>query len=511
MRKRHDGLLKMLALAIALCALAGCNAGAVGLARAEAADASVRRLIIDTDTGADDASALILAAMSPEVEIVGVTVLAGNVSLEQGAKNALAALELAGCDAPVYKGSDTRYDGEEIEPYSVFGEDGMGDRDLIHPRGQAREGDAIDFILDTVRANPGEIEIVMLGPATNIAKAMDRDPETMKQVRRIWSMGTAGIGGSGNATPVSEFNVYLDAPAYRRMLEFGLPVTVVGLDVCGGESMWSDLQFAKLKESGEIGRFVAESFSGIRQYYAENGSEGLVSNCDAAAMLCALRPDFIKDTTLCHGSCVTDPGETFAQVLFYQEGFTYDLSEGDYDYNVTVVSDVDRPRYFNLYMNAILGGIENYSLEYNRILPITDGDFDRAKLIQEAIDNQVNSYAPYSGYNVSAAVLVDSGVVYTGVNVENASYPAGICAERNAIFHAAECGERRIVAIAIVGGPNYEIHDYCAPCGVCRQVMREFCDPKDMRVIFAKSVDDYKEMSLEELLPESFGPDALEK
>ena len=149
--------------------------------------------------------------------------------------------------------------------------------------------------------------------------------------------------------------------------------------------------------------------------------------------------------------------------------------------------------------------------ENNLRLSTTLDDDVRAKLIRAAIDNQEHSYAPYSKYNVSAAVLMDSGVVYTGVNVENASYPAGICAERNAIFHAVQCGERRIVAIAIVGGPNYEIHDYCAPCGICRQVMREFCVPEDMRVIFAKSVDDYMEMTLGALLPQSFGPEALEK
>ena len=137
-------------------------------------------------------------------------------------------------------------------------------------------------------------------------------------------------------------------------------------------------------------------------------------------------------------------------------------------------------------------------------------DFDRKALIQAAIDNQKNSYAPYSHFNVSAAVLMDSGKVYLGVNVENASYSVGICAERSAIFHAAACGERQIAAIAIVGGPNYTITDYCSPCGMCRQTMREFCDPKDMKVIMAKSPDDYKEMTLEELLPESFGPETLQ-
>lgn len=136
-------------------------------------------------------------------------------------------------------------------------------------------------------------------------------------------------------------------------------------------------------------------------------------------------------------------------------------------------------------------------------------DFNRAKLIQMAIDNQKNSYAPYSKFHVSAAALMGSGKVYLGVNVENAAYPAGVCAERNAIFHAIQEGERKLVAVAIVGGPNYTITDYCAPCGVCRQVMREFCNPKEMVVLIAKSPEDYKEMTLEELLPESFGPNSL--
>lgn len=134
---------------------------------------------------------------------------------------------------------------------------------------------------------------------------------------------------------------------------------------------------------------------------------------------------------------------------------------------------------------------------------------DKKVLIQAALDSLKNSYAPYSQFNVAAAVLCASGKVYTGVNVENASYPAGICAERNAIFHAAACGEREITAIAIVGGKGGVVSDYCTPCGVCRQVMREFADPKELTVIVAKSADDYKEFTLAQLLPESFGPEFL--
>lgn len=141
---------------------------------------------------------------------------------------------------------------------------------------------------------------------------------------------------------------------------------------------------------------------------------------------------------------------------------------------------------------------------------MTGDHFDRAQLIRIALENQKHSYAPYSNFNVSAAVVMSSGKIYTGVNVENAAYSAGICAERNAIFHAIECGETTILGIAIVGGPNYTVKDYCAPCGICRQVMREFCDPKKMHVIIAKSETDYKDMTLEELLPMSFGPENLE-
>lgn len=138
-------------------------------------------------------------------------------------------------------------------------------------------------------------------------------------------------------------------------------------------------------------------------------------------------------------------------------------------------------------------------------------EIDRKKLIRLALDNLKYSYAPYSKYNVSAAVLMSSGKRYTGVNVENASYPAGICAERNAIFHAIACGEKEIIAIAVVGGKNYQVKSFAAPCGICRQVMREFCDPKTMIVILAKDENEYIEKTFEEILPLSFGPESLDE
>ena len=136
-------------------------------------------------------------------------------------------------------------------------------------------------------------------------------------------------------------------------------------------------------------------------------------------------------------------------------------------------------------------------------------DFDRGELIRKALKQQKKAYAPYSEYYVGAAVLMDSGEIYTGANVENASFPAGCCAERNAIYHAVACGERKIRAIAIVSGNKGDNRAYAVPCGVCRQVMREFCNPKEMTVLLAKTPEDYREMKLEDLLPLSFGPEDL--
>ena len=121
------------------------------------------------------------------------------------------------------------------------------------------------------------------------------------------------------------------------------------------------------------------------------------------------------------------------------------------------------------------------------------------ELIGRAMEMANAAYAPYSHFRVGAAVLAESGKVYGGANVENTSYGATMCAERCAIFAAVNAGERRITAIAVTA----------TPCGMCRQVMREFCEPKAFKVIVAKSAEDFKEFTLEELLPEGFGPEHL--
>ncbi|HHU74352.1 MAG TPA: cytidine deaminase [Clostridiales bacterium] len=130
-------------------------------------------------------------------------------------------------------------------------------------------------------------------------------------------------------------------------------------------------------------------------------------------------------------------------------------------------------------------------------------------LIREAIEASKHSYSPYSNFCVGAALLTTNQKVYTGCNIENVAYSPTNCAERTAFFKAISEGDRNFAAIAIVGGKAGALTDYCPPCGVCRQVIREFVDPEKFLVILAKSEDDYLLYFLEELLPLSFGPEHI--
>jgi cytidine deaminase len=136
---------------------------------------------------------------------------------------------------------------------------------------------------------------------------------------------------------------------------------------------------------------------------------------------------------------------------------------------------------------------------------------DKKALISEALAAREFAYTPYSHFNVGAALLTAKGKVYRGCNIESATYTPTNCAERTAIFKAVSEGERDFCAIAIVGGPAGKAPvDYCFPCGVCRQVMTEFCK-KDFVLIIAKSEDDYKEYTLDEILPHAFSEEDLRK
>ena len=128
-----------------------------------------------------------------------------------------------------------------------------------------------------------------------------------------------------------------------------------------------------------------------------------------------------------------------------------------------------------------------------------------SKLIETAMEQLKFSYTPYSNFKVGASLLTKNGQIYTGCNIENAAYTPTNCAERTAFFKAVSEGERHFTAICIVGGKDGKLADYTSPCGVCRQVMMEFCEPEQFKIILAISREEYRIYTLKELLPEGFG------
>ena len=134
-------------------------------------------------------------------------------------------------------------------------------------------------------------------------------------------------------------------------------------------------------------------------------------------------------------------------------------------------------------------------------------EYDKTALIKAAFEVRKNSYAPYSGYYVGAALLTESGKIFTGTNVENSSFPVGVCAERSAFAAAISSGERKFIAMCVTGERNNNnpliSNDYCMPCGMCRQFMTEFCD-KEFEIISAKSEEDYQINKLDTLMPGAF-------
>ena len=134
-----------------------------------------------------------------------------------------------------------------------------------------------------------------------------------------------------------------------------------------------------------------------------------------------------------------------------------------------------------------------------------------SKLIETAMEQLKFSYTPYSNFKVGASLLTKNGQIYTGCNIENAAYTPTNCAERTAIFKAVSEGVREFDTICIVGGKDGILTEYTAPCGVCRQVMMEFCQPETFQIILAVDEENYKVCSLRELFPFGFGPDNLQE
>lgn len=316
----------------------------------------MKRIIIDTDTGADDAVALIMALKSKDIKIEAITTVAGNVPLDLATKNALMCIEIAkGQTPPLYVGAAKPLFRNLVNSFGVHGNDGMGDSDLIHPTIEAEYGHAVDALLEIIDNNPNEIEIVAIGPVTNIALAILKAPETMKKVKHIYTMGTSGFG-PGNTTPVAEFNVYVDAEAYDIMLKSEIPMTIVGFDVCMGDAALNKNELDFLSNSGKVtAEFIVKCTNCLLKYNEKLTGEHIVDLADAVAMGVVLwGNDIITESKLCYCYTCTKEEATYGQVILH-DGSDYCISHTFWDHspNATVCKTLNNKLFKERLLNLI--------------------------------------------------------------------------------------------------------------------------------------------------------------
>jgi len=275
-----------------------------------------RSFIIDTDTASDDAVALLMALRHPDVRVEAITVVAGNVELEQGLRNALYTVELSGADVPVYRGSEGPLRRDLVVAEFFHGRDGLGDQGYPAPERVEARGDAVDVLVETIRSNPG-IVLVTLGPLTNVAKALSRAPDIVPLVGRCVVMGGAACT-VGNVTPAAEYNVWVDPEAARAVFRSDLPIEMVGWELCRGAATLSEAEMAEIRDfDTPMARFAMDcNTSALAAARLQSNEPGLPLP-DPVAMAVAIDPsictrksphyvDVETDSALTRGMTVVD-------------------------------------------------------------------------------------------------------------------------------------------------------------------------------------------------------------
>jgi purine nucleosidase len=252
----------------------------------------MRTFFIDTDTASDDAVALLMAFAWPDVRVAGISVVWGNVPVEQGARNALYVSELCGVDVPVYLGASRPLAREPVHAQFFHGQDGLGDRGYAPARRAIADGDAVDAIIAAVQAHP-DLVLVTLGPLTNLALALMHDPSIAQRVGRLVVMGGAACT-VGNVTPAAEYNVWADPEAAQTVFRSGLPIEMVGWELCRGAANLTDEEMTYVCDLGTARAAFAVDCNrtAIDANRRQSGDPGLALP-DPVAMAVALDPNIV--------------------------------------------------------------------------------------------------------------------------------------------------------------------------------------------------------------------------
>ena len=277
------------------------------------------RIIIDTDPGVDDALTFLLALVSPEIKLEALTTVQGNVTIEKATRNALSVLELAnashipvvqGCSYPLLK---TPHNSGE----AVHGQTGIGKSVLPEPKSKPIEGHAVDYLIERVLAEPGELSIFPIGPLTNIALAIRKEPRFAKAVKELVIMGGA-IRAGGNISPLAEFNIHEDPHAAHIVFNSGIPITLIPLDATYKCLLTADDVERLNKINSPIARFVRDATATYMDFYLKyEGFKGCALH-DPLTLAVVLAPEIFSfehhyvDVDISGG---VSTGKTFADFM----------------------------------------------------------------------------------------------------------------------------------------------------------------------------------------------------
>ena len=306
----------------------------------------MQKMWIDTDTASDDAVALILALKSKTTEVLGISIVAGNVPIDLGVQAALYTIEMCGAKTPVHVGAHQPLVRSFSSAQNVHGTDGMGDIGLNLVGRKPTSTQAISQMIDIFRSAPNEIDLVTLGPLTNIALALSIEPQFAKMVRRCVIMGGTGVL-PGNVTAASEFNVWADPEAARIVFDSDLPLEMVGWDVSVADAVISDQLAHELGAVSELGKFAMAIQRHVREFCrTETKLEGF-DLPDPIAMAVALDPKIVTSEIQKYVRVNLGFGETRGQTIVDQLGIINNRN------NCRVVLRVDREKFISLLRTAL--------------------------------------------------------------------------------------------------------------------------------------------------------------
>ena len=306
----------------------------------------MKRVIVDTDTGSDDAVALVMAAKHADSKIDAVTVVAGNVPLDQGVQNALYTLQLCGCRVPLYEGLAKPLLRPLDTAQDVHGDDGMGDIGLPLSGRKPDQGHAVNELCSRLMRDGAEMVLVTLGPLTNIAAALQLYPEIAERVMECVLMGGTATG-PGNITPVAEFNIWVDPEAAKIVFESGMRLKMVGWEIATQFAHFGEEDYERLQSVGTpLARFCVDIQKTKIEITERESNTGWFNLPDPIAMAVALEPGMVEKSEMRHVAIATDElcrGQTVVDHLEVRGKAP----------NVEIVTKVSRQRFLDMLFEAV--------------------------------------------------------------------------------------------------------------------------------------------------------------